>query len=152
MSPRHGFEATSHLRFEAYCEGAHLAEKEKKVATCGHLHQHVTPITCVTHVTPRLERRPHPKLCMSNKSLVSPCCMQDAFCLSAPTMCEMRGSVEHTMFVRAHPCLRAHTCVCLVFLDYILAYCLVSGSAYLAGLLHSLDLCFSALYHTLISS
>ncbi len=49
-------------------------------------------------------------------------------------------------------CSCAHARVCLVFLDYILAYCLVSGSAYLAGLLHSLDLCFCALYHTLISS
>ncbi len=56
------------------------------------------------------------------------------------------------MFVHACLCLHVHTHVCLVFLDYILAYCLVSGSAYLAGLSHSLDLCFSALYHTLISS
>ncbi len=60
--------------------------------------------------------------------------------------------VECTVFVCTRPCLRAHACVCLVFLDYILAYCLVSGSAYLAGLLHLLDLCFSALYYTLISS
>ena len=64
--------------------------------------------------------------------------MRDAFRSSPPTVYEMRGSVERTAFVRAWLCLPAHARVCLDFLSYILAYCLVSGSAYLAGLPHSL--------------
>jgi hypothetical protein len=55
-----------------------------------------------------------------------------------PRGCCSRG-VKHTAFVRTWPCLPMHTHVCLVSLGYVLAYCLVSGSAYLAGLPHSLE-------------
>jgi hypothetical protein len=46
--------------------------------------------------------------------------------------------VKRTAFVHMWPCLPMRTHVCLVSLSYILAYCSVSGSAYLAGLPHSL--------------
>jgi hypothetical protein len=61
-----------------------------------------------------------------------------AVAVVVPRGCCSRG-VKHTAFVRTWPCLPVHTHVCLVSLGYVLAYCLVSGSAYLAGLPHSLE-------------
>jgi len=78
--------------------------------------------------------------------------MQDAFRSSPLTVYEMRGSVKRTMFVRAWVCLPTCACVlpCLLRLHSCLP--LSSVPAYLAGLSHTLDSYFSALYHTLISS
>jgi hypothetical protein len=48
--------------------------------------------------------------------------MEHAFCLSPLTVCEMRGSVERTAFVRVRPCLPLHAHVSPDLLDYLVDY------------------------------
>jgi hypothetical protein len=100
LSPRHGIEATSCFHLEAHREGM---QQEENNATCGHLHLATchAAVTCVSlpalHCTHWLDC-PEP----FEQSKVLPHCMEEAFCLSPLTVCEMSGSVKCTVFMCMH--------------------------------------------------